>query len=259
MKYRKVLEALQKAERDRVPLGPVSDMVPGGLTLDDAKAIAEEGIRQRLQKGEKLVGYKVGFTNIPVRRKMGLPGPTYGYILDSMVLKSGDVCHMDELIGPKIETEICFRLKENLSGSDLSIEKIMRATEGVRPAMEICDARIKDWRCPYPDFFADNGFSARIVLGGDDWLDIKDIDLREVKVVLYRNGVEIAEGKGANALDHPANAVIWLAEEIAKRKKSIKAGELIMTGTLTPILTVSRGDYYRAVFSTLGEVTVTFV
>lgn len=259
MKHQKILESLQKAEKTRAAIGPVSDMVPGGLTLDEAKAIAEEGIRQRLEKGERMAGYKVGFTNIAVRQKMGLPGSTYGYILDTMVLKSGDICRMDELIAPKIETEICFRLKKRLSSSDLTVEKVMKATEGVRPAFEICDARIKDWKCPYPDFFADNGFSARIVLGGDGWTNAKDIDLRELQDSLYKNGEKIAEGKGSNALDHPANAVIWLAQELAKRGRIIDAGELVMTGTLTPILPVSRNDKYRATFSQLGEVTVTFV
>lgn len=259
MKYRKVLEALQEAERNCVPIGPVSDMVPGGMTLDDAKAIAEEGIRRRVEQGQKLVGYKVGFTNIAVRKSFGVPGPVYGRILDTMVLKGGDVCRVDELIAPRIETEICLRLKEDLSGSKLSIERVMEATEGVRPAIEIVDARIRDWKCAYPDFFADNGVAARIVLGGDEWLDSERIDLREVRVVLYKNGAKVAEGKGANALNHPANAVIWLAEELGKRAKRVKSGELVMTGTLTPILPVSRGDHYRAVFSSLGEVTVTFV
>jgi 2-keto-4-pentenoate hydratase len=209
-------------------------MVSGGLGLDEAKAIAEEGIRQRLEKGEKMVGYKVGFTNLAVRQKMGLPGSTYGYILDTMVMKSGDVCRMNELIAPKIETEICFRLKKRLSYSNLTIEKVMNATEGVRPAFEICDARIRDWKCPYQDFFADNGFSARIVLGGEGWIEPKGIDLREVQDILYKDGEKIAGGKGSNALGHPANAVIWLAEELAKRGKNINVGELVMTGTLTP-------------------------
>jgi 2-keto-4-pentenoate hydratase len=85
------------------------------------------------------------------------------------------------------------------------------------------------------------------------------MDLREVTDVLYKDGEKIAEGKGSNALGHPANAVIWLAQELAKREKTIKPGELVMTGTLTPILPVSRGDKYRAVFNPLGEVNVTFV
>jgi 2-keto-4-pentenoate hydratase len=259
LKHQKILEALQNAEKTRVAIGPVSDMVPGGLTLDDAKAINEEGIRQRLEKGEKIAGYKVGFTNLAVRQKMGLPGSTYGYILDTMVMKNGDICRTDELVGPRIETEICFKLKSRLVASDLTVEKVMNATEGVRPAFEICDARIKDWKCPYQDFFADNGFSARIVLGGDDWIDPKGIDLREVTDMLYKDGEKTAEGKGSNALDHPANAVIWLAQELAKREKAINAGEVVMTGTLTPILPVNRGSKYRAVFNPLGEVTVAFV
>jgi 2-keto-4-pentenoate hydratase len=146
-----------------------------------------------------------------------------------------------------------------ISVSDLSIGKVMKATEGVKPAMEICDARIKDWKAPYQDFFADNGFSARIVLGLDDWVDARSIDLKEVTVMLFRGEEKIAEGKGENALDHPANAVIWLAEELEKRGKQIKAGQFVMTGTLTPILPINRGDHYLAEFSSLGQVEVTFL
>ena len=259
MAFEKLREILVKAERGRVPVGPLSDHVEGGLTLDQAHTICEENIQVRLDAGEEMNGYKVGFTNIPVRDKMGLPDSTYGYLLDTMVLESGGEFQMNELIAPKIECEICFKLKAPLSGKGLTTGDVLAATEAVRASFEICDARIKDWKCPYADFFADNGFSARIILGGKGWVSPDEVDLLNEEVVLTRNGVELARGFGKDAMGHPANAVSWLAGKLADRGKSLNAGDLVMTGTLTPILAIEAPAVYKAEFSSLGVVEKKFV
>ncbi len=177
MAFEKEMQILTDAERNRKPIGPVSDLVAGGLSLDDAYRIMERNIEKRLTAGEKHVGYKIGFTNLAVREKMGLPDSTYGYLLDSMVLKNGVKVNMSDLIAPKIECEICMKIKSGLKGKGLSPEDVIKATEAVSASFEICDARIKDWKCPYPDFFADNGFSARIVLtaSGVQWRDLTSL------------------------------------------------------------------------------------
>ncbi len=257
MAFEREQQILIQAERDRVPVGPLSDLVPGGLSLADAHAICEANIQRRLEAGEKLVGYKVGFTNIPVREKMGLPDSTYGYLLDTMVLASGGTLLMSELIAPKIECEICFKLAKGLHGKGLSIDDVLAATEAVSASFEICDARIKDWKCPYPDFFADNGFSARIVLPGR-WFPLDRVDLLNETVVLTQDDREIARGKGEMAMGHPAKAVAWLAGKLADRGRALEAGQLVMTGTLTPILPIVQGSTYVATFTTLGEVRMTF-
>lgn len=250
-------EVLKRAEATRQPIGPVSDLFEGGLTLEQAHAICEANIAERIAAGDPLCGYKVGFTNIPVRDKMGLPDSTYGYILESMVLLSGGTLDMGELIAPRIECEICFRLAKPLSGKGLTVAQVLDATEAVAGAFEICDARIRDWKCPYPDFFADNGFSARIVLQGS-WHDVSEVDLLGESVVLTQDEAPIAEGRGEMAMGHPANAVAWLAGKLADRGKGLEAGQLVMTGTLTPILPIQAGSTYEATFSTLGSVTKTF-
>src|SRR4030042_3242696 len=216
MAFEKERAALVQAEKDRVAIGPLSDLVPGGLSLDDAHTICEENIQARLDAGEKLAGYKVGFTNIPVRDNMGLPDSTYGYLMDSMVLNNNGVVDMDELVAPRIECEICFKLSQDLEGKGITIEQVLAATAGVSAAFEICDARIKDWKCPYPDFFADNGFSGRIVLHGT-WHDVSEVDLLGETVVLTKDGKVLAEGKGEMAMGHPANAVAWVGGRLADR------------------------------------------
>ena len=125
-------------------------------------------------------------------------------------------------------------------------------------SFEICDARIRDWMCPYPDFFADNGFSARIVLPGR-WMPVREVDLLSEAVVLRQDGEQIAEGRGEMALGHPANAVAWLAGKLSERGRSLTVGTVVMSGTLTPIIPIVRGSSYVGSFSTLGSVKMTFV
>jgi 2-keto-4-pentenoate hydratase len=257
MDFELAKETLARAEADRKPVGPISDMVPGGLSLADAHAICEATVKKRLDSGEKLAGFKVGFTNIAVREKMGFPDSTYGYLMDSMLLKSGVDVPMKDLIDPKIECEICFRLGKDLKGKGLTVEDVLRATEAVSGSFEICDARIRNWKCPYPDFFADNGFSGRIVLPGR-WLPVTQVDLLNETVALIQDGKTLAEGKGEMAMGHPAKAVSWLAGKLEERGRALRAGQVIMTGTLTPITPVQKGTAYTARFSTLGQVTVRF-
>ena len=85
-----------------------------------------------------------------------------------------------------------------------------------------------------------------------------EIDLLEEPVELMQDGRPIAEGRGANALGHPARAVAWLAAKLAERGRSLEPGMLVMTGTLTPILPIERGSVYVGEFGTLGNVKATF-
>jgi 2-keto-4-pentenoate hydratase len=255
----RVAAVLVEAERACTAVGPVSDLVDGGLSLDLAHAVCESNIERRLAAGEHITGFKVGFTNIAVRDKMGLPDSTYGYLFDSMVLPSGGELAMAEMIAPKIESEICVRLGADLAGPGVTAADVLAAADAVRASFEICDARIRDWKCPYPDFFADNGFSARIVLGGTGWVPVGDVDLLNETVVLAKDGVPFAEGKGEMALGSPANAVAWLVNKLAARGKGLSAGMVVMTGTLTAITPIEKGSTYVASFSTLGSVEKTFV
>lgn len=254
----RIADRLVEAERDRTAIGPVSDLVPGGLSLDLAHAICERNITRRLAQGEHMAGFKVGFTNIPIRETMGLPDSTYGYLLEGMVLPTGGQLEMAELVAPRIETEICFRLLKELAGPNLTIDQVLDATDAVSASFEICDARIRDWKCPYPDFFADNGFSGRIVLS-EHWVPVREVDLLGETVILLKDGEQIAEGRGEMVLGHPANAVSWLARKLFDRGRSLGAGALVMTGTLTPIIPIARGASYVGSFSTLGSVEKSFV
>lgn len=254
----RIAGVLREAEAARTAVGPVSDLVEGGLTMEAAHDICESNIARRVAAGERLAGFKVGFTNIAVRDRMGLPDSTYGYLMEGMIVESGGRMDTRDMVAPRIETEICVRLARPLTGPGVDAAAAIAASDAVRASFEICDARILDWKCPYPDFFADNGFSARVVLGGRGWVPIGEVDLLGEAVVLARDGEPFAEGRGEMALGSPANAVAWLANKLAERGRSLEPGMLAMTGTLTPITPIEPGSTYTADFSTLGRVEVAF-
>jgi len=88
---------------------------------------------------------------------------------------------------------------------------------------------------------------------------VAGFDFLNERVVLTQAGKELAQGTGALAMGHPAKAVAWLVGKMADRNKGLEAGQIVMTGTLTPILPIEKGATYVAKFSTLGEVTATFL
>lgn len=254
----RLADVLLQAQRERTAIAPLSSLVPGGLDLELGHAVCERNVATRLQGGEVLAGFKVGFTNLAARERLGLPDSMYGYILDSMVVTSGGELRMEDFLAPRIETEICFRLGKELRGSDLTVDDVLDATEAVTASFEICDARIRGWQCPYPDFFADNGFAARIVVS-DRWVPVSEVDLPAETVGLRKDGELIAEGAGEMSFGHPARAVAWLVGSLSARGRSLTPGTLVMSGTLTPMLPIVQGASYVGSFSTLGLVEMTFV
>lgn len=258
MAYEYEMKRLEQAEKEVKPIDPISKSFPGYPSLEWAHAICEGKIQKKIDAGEKIAGFKVGLTNIAARKKMGMPDSFYGYLLDSMVLESGVNLKRDEMIEPRLESEICFKLKSDLQGKGLTVKDVMNATEVICASFEICDARIANWACAYPDFFADNGMSCRVVLAGS-WHPPADIDLPNERAVLTCNGDKVAEGSGDMAMGHPANVVAWLAGKLAERGKGLKAGQIIMTGTLTAMVPMEKGAEYMAAFSTLGKVTLSVI
>src|SRR5690606_16065422 len=136
--------------------------------------------------------------------------PDYGHLMDNMLLLEGEPCRREELLAPRVEAELAFILKDTLRGPGVTIADVFRATEGIMPAFEIVDSRLRDWKIKLADTVADNASSARLVLGSR-MVPVKDLDLRLIGMVLEKNGEVVSTGAGAAVWGHPAAAVAWLA------------------------------------------------
>lgn len=245
------------AERDAAPIAIIREEFPG-LTEDAVYAVQAALVAQKVAAGGVIVGRKCGATNPGAMTAFGLSQAVYGTLFaDGQVAAGGSVA-MARLIHPRIECEVAFRLGADLSGPGVTPERALAAVAGAVAAFEIVDARTAGWGAKMPEMIADNVFQARYVLG-EAPAAAGDLDLAALGVVLLKNGQEAARATGANVLGNPLNSLAWLANRLAEHGQGLRAGEVVLAGSLTPLVPIAAGDTFEAIFEHLGAIRVSFI
>ncbi|EUC18782.1 2-oxopent-4-enoate hydratase [Paraburkholderia hospita] len=241
----------------REPVLPLSSRVPD-MTIEDAYRIQIEMMNLRVSgRNERVVGKKVGVTSKVVMDLLQVNQPDFGVLTSGMAYQDGATVPLEQFIAPKAEGEIAFVLKHDLSGPGVTVADVLRATEFVMPCFELVDSRIKDWKITIKDTVADNASSGAFVLG-DSAIDPSKIDLSTVGMTLEKNGEIVATGAGAAALGHPANAVAWLANTLGRHGFGLRAGEVILSGSLATMVPVNVGDSLQVRLGGIGTASVRF-
>ena len=257
----KTIEALGDSLYDalvaRTPIAPLSAAHPD-MTIEDAYHVQQRMIARRLEKGDRVIGKKIGVTSKAVMNMLGVHQPDFGYLLDSMVFNEGESVDMDTLIQPKAEGEIAFLLKKDLQGPGVTAADVLAATEGVMACFEIVDSRIQDWKIKIQDTVADNASCGVLVLGGRR-KSPRDIDLALAGMVLEKNGELISTSTGAAVQGSPVNAVAWLANTLGALGIGLKAGEVILSGSQSQLVPVKAGDSLVCSVGGLGSTSVRFI
>jgi 2-oxopent-4-enoate/cis-2-oxohex-4-enoate hydratase len=259
MEQQKIIQLgdeLYNALCSRETLAPLTER-HADITIEDAYHIQQRMLSRRIDKGARVVGKKIGVTSKVVMDMLNVHQPDFGYLLDTMIYNEGEAIPMETLIQPKAEGEIAFMLKHDLMGPGISNADVLRATECVMPCFEIVDSRIRDWKIKIQDTVADNASCGVFVLG-DHAVDPRKVDLTTCGMVLEKNGEIAATGAGAAALGSPVNAVAWLANTLGKLGIPLKAGEVILSGSLAAMLPVKAGDNLRVTIGGIGGCSVRF-
>lgn len=252
-----IADRLTQARRELVPIEPLSQEFPD-LSLDDAYAIQVLQLDAALAQGASIAGYKVGLTSAVMQRQLGVTEPDFGYVTDDMVHLSNEPVSTAGYLQPRIEPELVFVLGADLEGPAVSTHTILAAISTVLPGLEIIDSRIRDWRIGLTDTVADNASSAGVVLGLGG-TSPQALDLRLVGCNLYRNGELVGTGAGGAVLGSPLSAVVWLARTLLARGVTLRAGQIILSGSVTAAVPIDQGDVVTATFGGLGSVTTSLV
>ena len=251
-------DELFDALRAQRMIAPLTEREPD-ITIDDAYHVSLRMVERRVADGEKIIGKKIGVTSKAVQNMLNVHQPDFGYLTDRMVYGNGDEMPISEqLIQARAEGEIAFILKKDLSGPGVTNADVLAATEAVMPCFEIVDSRIRDWQIKIQDTVADNASCGLFVLG-DNAVDPRKVDLATVGMVVEKNGSIISTGAGAAALGSPVNCVAWLANTLGRFGISLKAGEVILSGSLVPLEPVVPGDFMRVEIGGIGSASVRFV
>ncbi len=227
------------------------------ISLEDAYLIQQRFMAQRLEAGETVVGKKIGVTSRPVQDFLGVFQPDFGILTSAMEIKDDNVVDLNGLIQPKAEAELAFVLKEDLNGPGITAMDVIRATDYVVPCFEIVDSRINDWKIKIQDTVADNASCGVYVLG-DAKGDPKKLDLTLAGMVLRKNGELYSTSVGAAVQGSPVNAVAWLANTLGELGIPFKAGEVILSGSQSELVSVQDGDELECTVGGLGRCSVRF-
>lgn len=229
-------------------------------SIDDGYRIQSEVHRLLEPALGPLVGYKIGCTSRVMQEYLAIPHPCAGGIHARRAHGSGAVLDAAGFIRVGVECEIAVRLARDLAsaGAPFTSETVAGSIECYLPAIEIVDDRYVKWETlGAATLIADDFFAAGIVLGAPVARSAVP-DLAGVKGRALVNGQERGRGTAADVLDHPHNALAWLANHLASRGDGLRAGQIVMTGSLVKTLWLQAGDEATMEFSRLGRVQVAF-
>lgn len=238
-------ELVELHERSReVP--PFSMRYPG-LTPETGYAAARELHAHRLAMGWKPAGRKIGFTNRTLWQRYGVYEPMWGMVYDRTLIVAQDNRATVPLAGlaqPRIEPEICFKLKSPPPRSR-DPEALLSAIEWVAHSVEIVQCHHPEWKVTIADCTADNGLHGRLIVGSPfDVTPDLAFKLPGMKIKLLKQQTLVDEGVGANVLGSPLLSLAFLVEVLANQPDSppLVAGEIVTTGTLTDAHPVMAGE-----------------
>lgn len=254
-------DELYGALRGQTTLAPLTERV-AGITIEDAYYISLRIIGRRVDDdGEKIIGKKIGVTSKAVQDMLGVYQPDFGFLTDRMEYADGAVIPIvGNLIQPRAEAEIAFRLKKDLTasgGGEITERDVLDATECIMPCFEIVDSRIRNWEIKIEDTVADNASCGVYVLGADE-VDPRGLDLPNLKIRVWKNGEFLSEGLGSAVQGNPLTAVAWLANTLGQFDIPFRAGEVILSGSLVPLEPVAAGDVMRLELEGIGGAEVRF-
>jgi len=248
-------ERLEYAARSGVACAPLTDLLAPG-DVDSAYQVQRRLTQRRIATGGRLVGRKIGLTSAAVQAQVGVDRPDFGALFDDMRYADGQEIPIRRLLQPKAEAEVAFLLARDID--DATDPAVVRAAVAlVLPAIEVVDSRIENWQIGITDTVADNASSGVFVIGalGTPLSAVEPVD---VTMTMRRDGAVVSHGDGRACLGDPLNALAWLAATAIEIGAPLRAGDLVLSGALGPMVPVSAGDVFTADIAPLGTVTARF-
>lgn len=243
--------ALREARQQRKSIDKISvtHEIQG---LDEAYAVAQMNTDFKLAQGARIVGKKVGLTSKAVQQQLGVDQPDFGILFEDMIVLEGEPVKVSQLIQPKAEAEIAFILAADISDVVPTWGEFLIKVAYALPALEIVDSAIHDWKITLEDTVADNASCGLFVLGQQP-IAIDQFNFAALAMRMEKNGEVVTLGSGAACLGHPLRAAWWLAKTMVERGISLKAGEIILSGALGPMVNVRAGDVIHVDIGELGS------
>jgi len=238
------------------PIPPLSDKHPE-LSMVEAYSVQRALEQALVLRGERVIGWKAGFTNAAIQGQYGVTEPVLGFMLGSGVFSGGDSIPIDRFASLGVEVEVAFLLKRDLAGPGVTPVSALLAVEGAMPSLELIDFRCSG-KPRGADVVADGVFANAIVLGRP-LTPVAALDLALEGVVFEQNGQVVATNTAAEVMGNPLTSLAWLANTLGRMGRGLAAGDVVLSGSISKILRPEQGESVRASFTRLGAVSCRFV
>ena len=258
---RAIADLLRTAEEQRVPCAPLRERIQAAAGEGDpvacAYAVQQHNARRRIDAGARVVGRKIGLTSDAVQKQLGVDSPDFGILFADMAFGDGEEIPLARTLQPKVEAEIALVLERDLTHERHTFADLVSATAYALPAIEVVGSRIESWNIRLLDTVADNASSGAFVLGSRP-VGLGRLDLVNCAMSMERRGETVSSGSGAACLANPLNAAVWLADMMVRVGTPLRAGDVLLTGALGPMVAVAPGDRFTARIDGLGELRAAF-
>ncbi len=249
-----LVTALLAAREHRRPVAPPSETTP--LSVAEAYAVQDRLREALVARGERVVGWKAGFTNKALQAAFAVDEPVCGFLLASGVFPSRAEVPFARFVGLVVEAEVAFVMKQDLAGPGVTPARALLAVAGALPALELVDFRYSG-KPTGADVIADGVYANAIVVGAP-LTDVASLDLALEGLVYELNGTVAATNTGAEVMGSPLNSLAWIANHLGARGLGLRVGDLVMSGSISQLLRPKAGDTVRAAFTRLGSVSARF-
>ena len=252
---RALIDEFIKARTEPRPHTPPSEQ---GRALDLAEAYRLQDLLREalLARGERLAGWKAAFTTPAAQAANQLAEPGCAFLLASGVLASGAEIPFARFSGLAVEAEVAFVMRHDLAGPGVTAARAATAVEGALPALELVDFRYRG-KPVGTDVVAEGVYAVAIVLGGA-LTPITGLDLALEGLVYEHSGTIAATATAAEVMGNPLNSLAWVANHLGGRGLGLRAGDIVMTGSVSKLLRPRAGDTVRATYTRLGSASVRF-
>lgn len=228
-----------------------------GLSVPDAYRVQRIRMEKHDARGDRIIGYKAALTSKSMQERAGIGEPVLGTLLASRTYQEEQPVALGGFFHARVEPEVAVLLKSDLRGPGVTPLQALAAIEGYLPCVELGDIRTGENPRSLQQTIVCNTFNGGHVFGGPLSAP-HGIDLRLEGMVMAVNGEAAGSATAVEVLGDPILSVCFMANKLAGVERTLKAGMVLMTGSIVKSVPVKPGDELRVDFTRLGSVRLRF-
>ena len=249
MTNEQIAQILDNAAHEAKPVAQMAERE--NISLENAYEIQQISINRRLERGEKITGFKLGFTSKAKMEQMNVHDLIWGFLTDEMEVQPAEKVDLKRWIHPRAEPEIAFRVSQDFPDRELTLEELPEYLDKMATAIEVIDSRYENFKFSLEDVVADNCSSTGYAIG--NWHDL-ETEISDLDIQLKINNETIQKGKTSAILGNPLQPVVELSRLASDANIAVKEGYVILAGAATAAEYLKPEQEIEAEVENLGKV-----